>query len=126
MGGTDVGPDDAPSWLEMARTLLSPDRISMTLDEEPPDPAPGQIGALAGFGCSLRDRDLHVRAYVFGYWGGGHEPAEALKAEAEAAGRTAFALVTGQLLFFATAGPDIDDKVGLYQLSRALSGSGAI
>lgn len=93
----------------MARALLSPDRVGVTLDEVPPDPAIEALGALAGFGVVADGYDVQVSVYVLDAWGRGHDHAETLKARAEANGRQLCAAVNGQLLLVGT-GPKDDDR----------------
>jgi hypothetical protein len=115
-------PADAESWIELARSFLEPERSKMVLEMAPPDPAPGDIGAIAGFGGVAEDCDVRVSSYVFDEWGGGVEPAEVLKARAEAEGRRTLVIVNGPLLLFATGGSADRDRFALFDLSSAFSG----
>lgn len=112
---------DVDWWLDLARTRLSAERTGVELEEAAPVVAPGDLGAIAGFGGMAKDRDLHVSAYVFDAWAGGLDPMEELKAQAAAQGRESLAIVTGSILFFATAGPADLDRVALFDLSSAFS-----
>lgn len=92
--------------LDLARALLSPDRVGVTFEETPPDPAIEQLGALAGFGAAADDYDIRVSVYVLDGWGRGRDHIEMLTARAEAHGRQASTAVNGQLLFVGTAPRD--------------------
>lgn len=98
-----VSPSGADRGLRTARALLAPERVGVTLEDAPPDPPLGELGALAGFGAVVAGHDIHLSVYVLDAWGRGHDHAEALEARAGTNGRTALVAVNGQLLLVATA-----------------------
>ncbi|HET7490217.1 MAG TPA: hypothetical protein VFJ85_19995 [Acidimicrobiales bacterium] len=115
-------PSTAEEWIDFARGRLSPERTHLTLTDAPPVEAPGDLGAVAGFGGEAEGVDLHVSVYVFEEWGAGLAPMQDLKAHAEAQGREPLAVVDGPVLFFATAGPEQEDRLALFAVADCFSG----
>lgn len=116
--------NDAEARLRTARSLLSPERVGVTLVEVAPDPPLEELGARAGFGAVVADHDVRLSVYVLDAWGRGHDHTEALVARAEADHRHPAMVVNGELLLFGTipAGGAPGEQFLLNDLCSAFAG----
>jgi hypothetical protein len=97
-------------WIDSERQraldLLAPAYTGVDVDPTDPDPAPEQLGALAGFGRRAPDSGVRLSVYVFEEWGQGEAHARAMEATPRTDGSTVRATVNGALLLVGVARED--------------------
>jgi hypothetical protein len=112
-----------PVYDDLKRVRDQLGREGIACGSVPPDPLPGQIGALDGFGLQADGRDVRVSVYLYPQWGDGQEHARPLLAAAEQSGRYAIVGVNGRMLFLGTARrDDIESEIVVNDLCSVFSG----
>ena len=122
--GRDFGsPEPGHDDLKRAREQLGTEQTGIACCSVLPDPLPGQVGAVDGFGLQADGHDVRVSVYLYPHWGDGQEHARPLQAAAERSGRYAIVGVNGRMLFLGTAGrDDIESEIVVNDLCSVFSG----
>ena len=98
----------------------SPGNTGLGLREQPPQPNPSDVGALAGFGLRLDDPPLRGSVYVFADWNEGAVVGEQLRELVDGGSYRAVSTISGAvpLLFAVSEEPGEHGEQALAGLCR--------